>query len=374
MNRVIRVLGVLAALFFLSAGAHAEGSGQCPNQRPDATVKTLTSYTIGTGDQCKLIVANNSGAIAYSLPAPGTAGGFYPPFTVSVYDEGAGAVTITPTAPAVGGGAAPTINGASTLVISQGQSAAIVVGTDGKYYATGSAISGLTLPLAVANGGTGATTLTASGLLQGNGTEAVTASLTPAGVTSINGNTIPTNTSGTLLTTAGAVSGTTGLTVTPLEMVNMKTVAGLQMTGSASSTNYGLVYTPGTGAYLIGTATSSGSTSNVAAFDLVLPPNYIAGTNITLSVACYYTNSSSTASVHTMAAAAYLNNVTLGTQGSTLIATSAQTCPITTAAAQTFTITGTSLVPGSYLTLTFSAAVTNAAGASTEFLTGVTYD
>lgn len=162
-----------------------------------------------------------------------------------------------------------------------------------------------------------------------------------------------------------------GGVVTTLRMAAMKTVAGLQMTGSASSTNFGLVYTPATGAYLIGTATSSGSTSNVAAYDFVLPVSYVAGTDITLKVACYYTNASSTASVHTMAAAAYLNTAA-GAQGTTLIATAAQVCPITTAAYQTFVITGATLVPGSYLTLTFSAAVTNSGGASTEFLTAVT--
>ncbi|MGA2501828.1 MAG: hypothetical protein ABSH20_29150 [Tepidisphaeraceae bacterium] len=167
-------------------------------------------------------------------------------------------------------------------------------------------------------------------------------------------------------------SSADGLFATPLMMNAMKTVAGLQMTGSASSTNWGLVYTPATGTYLTGTPTSSGSSSDVAAYDFVLPPNYVAGTNVTVKVACYYTNTSSTASVETVAAAAYLNNTTAGTQGSTLIATAAQNCPITTAAFQTFTITGTSLVPGSYLTLTFSAAMTNAGGASTEFLTGVT--
>lgn len=373
MNRILGILSILAALVIAPFAASAQVS-QCPNNQPAAVVKTATSYTIGQSDLCSVIVANNSGAIAYTLPAPGTAGGFYPPFSVGIYDEGAGSVTITPSAPAVGGGATPTINGASTLVIAKGQSANLVVGTDGNYYATGSASAGLALPITVPNGGTGATTLTSGGVLIGAGTGAVTATLTPSGITSINGNTIPTNVGGTLLTTAGTVSGTTGLIVTPLEMVKMKTVAGLQMTGSASSTNFGLVYTPGTGAYLIGTATSSGSTSNVAAFDLVLPPNYIAGSNITVNVACYYTNSSSTASVHTMAGAAYLNNTTLGTQGSTLIATSAVTCPITTATAQPLTITGTGLVPGSYLTLTFSAAVTNAGGASTEYLTGVTVD
>lgn len=170
----------------------------------------------------------------------------------------------------------------------------------------------------------------------------------------------------------GASGTSTGLFVTPLAMANMKTAAGLQMTGSASGTNFGLVYTPGTQANLTGTATSSNSTSDVASYDLVLPPNYVAGSNITLKVACSYTDSSGAATVHTMAAAAYLNNTTAGTQGSSLIATSAQVCPITTAAFQTFTITGATLVPGSYLTLTFSAAVTNGSGASTELLTGAT--
>ena len=172
------------------------------------------------------------------------------------------------------------------------------------------------------------------------------------------------------LTTTGQ-SATTGLFATPLQMNAMKTVAGLQMTGSASSTNWGLVYTPATGTYLTGTATSSGSSSNVASYDFVLPPWYIAGTNVTVKVACSYTDSSSSATVHTIAAAAYLNNTTAGTQGATLIATAAQVCPITTAAQQTFTITGTTLVPGSYLSLTFSAAMTNAGGASTELMTGV---
>ncbi len=168
--------------------------------------------------------------------------------------------------------------------------------------------------------------------------------------------------------TGGTQSATTGLISTTMPMTGMRTAAGLMMTASASGTNFGLTYTPGTTAILVGTATSSSSTADVAALDFVLPPNYIAGTNITLSVGCYYTNASSTASVHTMAAAAYLNTAA-GLQGSTLIATGAQTCPITTSALQTFTITGATLVPGSYLTLTFSAAVTNGAGASTEFLT-----
>ena len=421
---------------FTSGLVHATSQG--------VNAQTGTSYTVlgttgipqsgaaPTGDMGKLVTFSNTGAVAVSLPQAGTAG-FEAGKWLDAENLNSVAVTITPTT--------STINGASTLVLDQNRGVRIYSdGTNWQIMAGGGGLLGT--PLTVPEGGTGAATFTAHGVLIGEGaTPIVAASVgatgtilagtsgadpaftaTPSGLTSIEATTLnaglATGTAGTVAVfpgttttgkttftatansgntttnintaaqagartytvpdqggnatfqmTGGTVSSTTGMTVTPLPLVNMKTVAGLQMTGSASSTNWGLVYTPATGNYLTGTATSSGSTSNVASYDIVLPANYIAGTNITLKVACYYTNSSSTASVHTMAAAAYLNDPVLGTQGSTLIATSAQTCPITTATAQTFTITGTSLVPGSYLTLTFSAAVTNGGGASTEFLT-----
>jgi hypothetical protein len=175
---------------------------------------------------------------------------------------------------------------------------------------------------------------------------------------------------GPVLATGGSPSATTGLTAIPIQMIHMRTAAGLMMTGSASGTNFGLIYTPGTTAILTGTATSSNSTSDVAATDFTLPPNYKAGSDITLKVGCYYTDASGAATVKTVAAAAYLNGAD-GLQGTTLIATAAQICPITTSAQQTFTITGATLVPGSMLTLTFTAAVTNATGASTERVTSV---
>jgi hypothetical protein len=174
----------------------------------------------------------------------------------------------------------------------------------------------------------------------------------------------------TVLETAGTVSATTGLSATPLSMTCMRTAAGLMMTGSASGTNYGLTYTPGTGAFLVGTATSSSSTSDVATCDVVLPPWYIAASNITVKVGCFYTDASSSATVHTMTTDAYLNTVA-GAQGSTLVATAAQACPITTSAQQTFTITGATLLPGSLLTLKFTLNMTNGGGASTGNLTSV---
>jgi hypothetical protein len=351
---------------FTSGLVHATSQG--------INAQTGTSYTvIGTtgtpqsgaapaGDMGKLVTFSNTGAIAVTLPAAGTAG-FEANKWFCAENLNSGTVTITPTT--------STINGAATLAL--GQNRGVCIWSDGTNYQIESGAGGLAgTVLTVPEGGTGDSTLTSGGFVIGAGTSALTATKSPTGMTSINGNAIPTNAGGTFLTTAGAVSATTGLTLTPLRVTDMRTATGVMMGTSASGTVFGLTVSPGTGAYLVGTATSSGSTSNVAYVEFVLPPNYIAGTNLTLGISCYYLNGSSTASVHTMTGAAYLENTTTGAQGSTLIASGAVTCPITTASNQTVTVTGTTLLPGSYLGITFSAAVTNGGGASTEYLTGAT--
>lgn len=132
MNRVLYALSVLAALAF-SAPAFAV----CSTAAPDGRVKTQTSYTIGQTDNCKLIVANNASPVAYSLPAPGTAGGYAAPFSFSLFDLGAGTLTLTPAAPPTGG-STPTINGLSSLTFQTGQGGTIYAGYDGNFYASGS--------------------------------------------------------------------------------------------------------------------------------------------------------------------------------------------------------------------------------------------
>ncbi len=211
---------------------------------------------------------------------------------------------------------------------------------------------------------TGKTTLTAS-----SNSGATTTNINTAAQAGARTYTVPDQgVSSNFMLTGATVSATTGLTPTQLRMIDMRIATGLMMTASASGTNFGLTYTPATTAVLIGTATASNSTSDVATTDFVLPPWYKAGTDITLKVGCYYTDSSSSATVHTMTAAAYLNTLA-GLQGSTLIATGAQVCPITTSAQQSFVITGATLIPGSLLTLKFTADVTNGGGASTEWMT-----
>lgn len=310
--------------------------------------------------------------------ATGTSGGV--PYFASISTMASSAL-LTNHGVLVGGGA-----GAGPAAIAVGATGTILAGTSAAnpaFTATPSGLTSLgvtTLNATAVNAGadavagtvaifptttaTGKTTLTAT-----SNSGATTTNINTAAQAGARTYTVPDQGgSATFQLTGGTQSTTTGLIPTPLRMIDMRTAAGLLMTASASGTNFGLTYTPGTTAILIGTATSSSTTGDTAAIDIVLPPNYIAGTNITLTAGCYYTNTSSAASVHTMAAAAYLNTAA-GLQGSTLIATGAQTCPITTSALQTFTITGTTLAPGSLLTLTFTAAVTNGAGISTEWLT-----
>jgi hypothetical protein len=306
---------------------------------------TLTATANSGNTVTNINTAAQAGARTYTVPDAGGSASFL--LTVSAGTTGQILTGVTGAAPAFSGTPSGLTSIEATTV-----TAGLATGTAG------------TIQVFPGTTTTGSTTLTAtanSGNTTTNINTAAQAGARTLTVPDPGGN-------ANFLMTGATQSATTGLTPTPLLMANMKTAAGLQMTGAASGTNFGLVYTPGTGNYLTGTATASNSTSDVASYDLFLPPNYIAGTNITLTVTGYYTNTSSTASVHTMTCAAYLN-AAAGTQGSSLIATGALALTITTPTAMVFTITGATLVPGSYLTLTFTANMTNGGGASTAFLT-----
>jgi hypothetical protein len=401
------------------------------------TIAGCNAATVGcTTDMGKLVTFSNTSAVAVTLPAATTVG-FEAGRWFDVENKNSGAVTITPTTSTINGAATLVLSqnqgariysdgtnyqamlggagsGITVLPVSQGGTGATTLTAHGSLIgegtgaivaaavgATGTIYAGTTGAdpafTATPSGLTSleATTLSA-GLATGTaGTVAVYPGTTTTGDTTLtatanSGNTVTNiNTAAqagartytvpdqggnaNFLLTGSAQSTTDGMVLTPVSMTSMRTAAGLMMTASASGTNFGLTYTPGTTAILIGTATSSSTTGDVAAFDFVLPPNYIAGTNVTLNIACYYTNTSSTASVHTMTGAAYLNT-TAGLQGASLIGSGAVTCPITTASVQPVTITGTTLVPGSLLTFTLTAAVTNGGGASTEWLAGVSLD
>lgn len=107
--------------------------GNTPNNVPRANVITGTAYTVGGRDFEQVLTFTNAGAIAVTLPAPGTAGELYGNWNTSIFAQGAGTVTITPQAGLTG--PAPTINGAPSATVTTGNARKICFGSDGNWYA-----------------------------------------------------------------------------------------------------------------------------------------------------------------------------------------------------------------------------------------------
>jgi hypothetical protein len=162
-------------------------------------------------------------------------------------------------------------------------------------------------------------------------------------------------------TLLGAPSGsTTGLAGSYQSLIDFKNATGTTLAATASSGEFGISISAGTSLYLVGEAANSNTKTDTCAFMFVLPPNYQAGANITLTVNCNYVVGSGTIGTHTLAAAAYLT-AAAGTQGATLIATAAQSVPAAAGNA-VFTITGASLVAGSALWITLAMAIQDTSG------------
>lgn len=157
-------------------------------------------------------------------------------------------------------------------------------------------------------------------------------------------------------------SCTTGLSGYTRPLIDFKNSDGTTLAASAASGKFGLSITAGTSEFLVSEAANSNTKTDVTGVEVVLPASYVAGTNITLTANTQYVLGSGTVGTHTLAAAAYLN-AAAGTQGSTLIATTAQTVPAA-AGNVTFTITGSSLVPGSRLWLTFTMVIQDTGGSN----------
>jgi hypothetical protein len=160
---------------------------------------------------------------------------------------------------------------------------------------------------------------------------------------------------------AGFTLPPAGLAPTPLRFIDFKNTDGTTLSATASAGKFGLAITAGTSEVLNGEAATGNTKTDAAAYEFVLPANYHAGSNLTLTIYAKYSGSG-TAGTKTVAAAAYLTAVD-GTQGSTLIATSAQTAT-TSNAAYAFTVTGTTLVPGSRLLITVTSVMQETGGSS----------
>ena len=155
-----------------------------------------TSYTVVAADENKLLTFNNASAVGVTLPQATTAG-FTAGAYFSLFNRGAGAVTITPTT--------STINGNATLVLNQNQGAFIV--SDGTNYSTwvSSAPSGSGTVTSVAQTFTGGLISVAGSPITTSGTLALTVAGTSGGIPYFNSAT--TWASSALLAANGPVIG-----------------------------------------------------------------------------------------------------------------------------------------------------------------------
>lgn len=128
-----------------------------------------------------------------------------------------------------------------------------------------------------------------------------------------------------------------------------------------TSGDFGLIWGTGGINLLRSESANSSTITDTAVWELTLPDTYIAGTNITVQVYCGYVVGSGTIGTHTLTGAAYSINAFGGGLSSNLIATAAQSVP-SSANTLTFTITGTSLIPGARVLLSLAMALQDTGG------------
>ncbi len=125
--------------------------------------------------------------------------------------------------------------------------------------------------------------------------------------------------------------------------------------------NFAVLFGPSTTQRLITESANSSTITDNAVWEINLPPTYIAGSNITVSVWCNYTLGSGTAPTHTLGTSVYLVANPGGTLSANLVTTAAQVMS-TTAGNLTFTINGATLVPGARVLLQLQAIIQETAG------------
>lgn len=104
------------------------------NNTPVGKVIPDSAYTLSGADFEQVLTFISGSAVAVSLPAPGTGGDLYSNWNTTVFAQGAGGVTITPTPPLQG--PPPTINGASSLTVPSASTSQILIGSNGNWYGT----------------------------------------------------------------------------------------------------------------------------------------------------------------------------------------------------------------------------------------------
>lgn len=153
--------------------------------------------------------------------------------------------------------------------------------------------------------------------------------------------------------------GANGMFAMPLPMLGWKNAAGTNLAAAASAGEFGMTITLGTGSYLIGEAANTNTKTDDAIAEFVLPPTYIAGQNLTVTVNAQIAGAG-TPGTKTVQIKAY-RVASNGTQGSNIGPGSASA--ITAGGADVpFTITGTTLNPGDRVMLELEVVLQETGG------------
>lgn len=147
-------------------------------------------------------------------------------------------------------------------------------------------------------------------------------------------------------------------------LFSARNVAGTAIAASAATaTDFVAALNNNNSPALDGTAAQNNTKANHALFEFVLPDDYKAGTNVTVSIGAGYSASGGTTVTATVDCVATLLGDT-GTAGADICATAAQAIALTIAE-KAFTITGTTLTPGARLMVKVSTSVQEAGNTGT---------
>lgn len=147
-----------------------------------------------------------------------------------------------------------------------------------------------------------------------------------------------------------------------LPLILARTDTGLTLTASSVANTFSISNTTGTSLALTSENANNGTKTDKAMWEWTVPQFYKAGDNLTVTVNGLFTVGGGTATVKTIAAAAYLL-ADAGTSGATLIATAAQTLTAT-AADYAFVVTGTTLTPGARVLIEIVVVLTETASSN----------
>lgn len=140
--------------------------------------------------------------------------------------------------------------------------------------------------------------------------------------------------------------GANGIPMMQMRLLDVFSQDGAPTAAAAAAGDFGLTCTPGTALYLIGEVANNNTKTDKALIEFVVPQSYVAGQDLSVVVNCDL-DGAGTSGTKTIDCEAWVQ-ANAGTGTVDICATAAQSFSAT-ATDYTFTLTGTTVVPGDKL-------------------------